>query len=183
LSDLAINLRFDQGILLLPGPSAIAASHEGFTSLSLASVHAFGLPSKSRQKNSGVNTSAGDVSSLSSTMNSGQSIKQKSASGLAYPSTALAVRHSTKPIVVQPKPPSTSAMSVNPSKMIGAPPSSAFRPPSFIVSGATPNAASAATGAKRRLGMGHLVGSSLSAQKVRKVEKEVKSGGGGGGAT
>lgn len=162
-----------------PGPSSIAASHEGFTSLSLASVQAFGLPNKT-MKTGLTNTAAAGTPNLSSAMNSGQRNKPKSASGLAHPSTTIAVTHSTKPINAQSKFAPTSTMSISTPKMPAVPPkqaNSAFRPPTFIAGGATPNAASAVTGVKRRLGMGHLVSGALSAPKARKVEKEAKPGG------
>ncbi|KAH7338890.1 hypothetical protein B0J17DRAFT_658891 [Rhizoctonia solani] len=116
---------------------------------------------------------------LGSTTNSGRTVKSKSASGLAYPSSMSTASYPTKPASVQTKPPTSSTIGVGASKMSTAPPkpaNSAFRPPTFIASGATPNAASAVTGVKRRLGMGHLAGGALSTQKFRKVEKEVKPG-------
>ncbi|CAE6463544.1 unnamed protein product [Rhizoctonia solani] len=162
-------------------PSSIAASHEGFTSLSLASIQAFGLPSKTGSKKTRMNSGADATGAprLGSTTNSGQTVKPKSASGLAYPSSMPTASHPTKPASVQTKPPTSSTIGVGASTMSTAPPkpaNSAFRPPTFIASGATPNAASAVTGVKRRLGMGHLAGGALSTQKFRKVEKEVKPG-------
>ncbi|KAG8733482.1 hypothetical protein FRC11_005866 [Ceratobasidium sp. 423] len=162
-------------------PSSIAASHEGFTSLSLASVQAFGLPSKTGPSKTWTNTGASATGAprLSSIMNSGQTVKPKSASGLAYPSSVPTASYPTKPASVRTKPPTSSTIGVGASKMSTVPPkpaNSAFRPPTFIANGATPNVASAGTGVKRRLGMGHLAGGALSMQKFRKVEKEAKPG-------
>ncbi|CAE7223098.1 unnamed protein product [Rhizoctonia solani] len=158
-------------------PSSIAASHEGFTSLSLASVQAFDS-GKSGPKKTRVDVGA-SAPRLNFTTNSGQTVKPKSASGLAYPSSVPTTSYPTKPASVQTKPPTGSTIGVGASKTFIASPkpaNSAFRPPTFIASGATPNAASAVTGVKRRLGMGHLTGGVLSTQKLRKVEKEVKPG-------
>ncbi|KDN49045.1 hypothetical protein RSAG8_02398, partial [Rhizoctonia solani AG-8 WAC10335] len=158
-------------------PSSIAASHEGFTSLSLASIQTFDPPGKSGPKKTRMNVGAG-TPRLSSTTNSGQNVKPKSASGLAYPSSTPTTLYPTKPASAQTKPPTNSTIGGGASKMLAPPKpaNSAFRPPTFIASGATPNAASAVTGVKRRLGMGHLAGGGLSTQKLRKVEKEVKPG-------
>ncbi|CAE6452126.1 unnamed protein product [Rhizoctonia solani] len=159
-------------------PSSIATSHEGFTTLSLASVQAFDQANTTRAKKGRMNTNVGATGAprLSSATNSGQTVKAKSASGLAYPSRAPTTSRSTKSVSSQAKPLSSSTIGVGASNMVVAPPKpahSAFRPPTFIASGATPNAASAIVGVKRRLGMGHLAGTALSTQKFRKVEEEV----------
>ncbi|EUC56724.1 ATP-dependent DNA helicase [Rhizoctonia solani AG-3 Rhs1AP] len=159
-------------------PSSIAASREGFTSLSLSSIQAFELPGEPGPKKTWKNAGAG-APRLNPTTNSGQTVKPKSASGLAYPSSVPTTLYPTKPASAHTKPPTSSTIGGGASKMFTAPPkstNSAFRPPTFIARGATPNAASAVTGVKRRLGMGHLASGALSTQKLRKVEKEVKPG-------
>ncbi|KAF8746922.1 UvrD-like helicase C-terminal domain, partial [Rhizoctonia solani] len=162
-------------------PSSIAASHEGFTTFSLASVRSFDQVTTAGSKKARMNVGDGATGTprLSSSTNSGQIIKPKSASGLAYPSRGPTASHSSKQVSAQAKPLSSSTIGTSTSKVAVAPPkpaNSAFRPPTFIANGATPNAASAVAGAKRRLGMGHFAGGALSAQKFRQVEKGVKSG-------
>ncbi|CUA67467.1 DNA helicase II / ATP-dependent DNA helicase PcrA [Rhizoctonia solani] len=163
-----------KGITRAVKPSSIAASREGFTSLSLSSIQAFDLPGKSGPRKTWINAGAG-APRLNSTTNSEQTVKPKSASGLAYPSLVSTTSYPTKPASAQTKPPMSSTIGGGASKTFTAPPkpaNSAFRPPTFIARGATPNAASTVTGVKRRLGMGHLAGGTLSVQKLRKVEKE-----------
>ncbi|QRW22246.1 UvrD-helicase domain protein [Rhizoctonia solani] len=162
-------------------PSSIAASHEGFTTFSLASVRSFDQVTTAGSKKVRMNVGDGATGTprLSSSTNSGQTIKPKSASGLAYLSRGPTASHSSKQVSAQAKPLSSSTIGTSTSKVAVAPPkpaNSAFRPPTFIANGATPNAASAVAGAKRRLGMGHFAGGALSAQKFRQVEKGVKSG-------
>ncbi|KAF8753852.1 UvrD-like helicase C-terminal domain [Rhizoctonia solani] len=162
-------------------PSSIAASHEGFTTFSLASIRSFDQVTTAGSKKARMNVGDGATGTprLSSSTNSGQIIKPKSASGLAYPSRGPTASHSSKQVSAQAKPLSSSTIGTSTSKVAVAPPkpaNSAFRPPTFIANGATPNAASAVAGAKRRLGMGHFAGGALSAQKFRQVEKGVKSG-------
>ncbi|KAF8602376.1 UvrD-helicase-domain-containing protein [Ceratobasidium sp. AG-I] len=160
------------------GSSTVPASHEGFTNLSLASITAFGAnkPTTKPRPNAGAASALKPSSAV-------RNIKGKSANAIALLATSSVPRRDMRPINVQPKPKPPSAMlssSNPPPKVFSAPPkpaNSAFRPPTFITHGGTPNSASA-TGVKRRLGMGHLSGGSSLAQKSRKVDKEGKAAGG-----
>ncbi|CAE6414899.1 unnamed protein product, partial [Rhizoctonia solani] len=127
-------------------PSSIAASHEGFTTFSLASVRSF------------------DQTEFLNELGANHQTEERKRTCLSESRTNCFALVKTGT--------STSKVAVAPPK----PANSAFRPPTFIANGATPNAASAVAGAKRRLGMGHFAGGALSAQKFRQVEKGVKSG-------
>lgn len=161
------------------GSSTVPTSHEGFTSLSLASVAAFGSKNRITTK---ARPNAGTPIALKPS-SAVQSTKGKSGNAITLLATSSVPRHDMRPISVQPrpKPPSTLMSSSNPPpKVFSAPPkpaNSAFRPPTFIAHGATPNSATV-TGVKRRLGMGHLSGGSSLAQKSRKVDKDGKAAGG-----
>ncbi|KAG9091536.1 hypothetical protein FRC06_000524 [Ceratobasidium sp. 370] len=162
------------------GPAS--TSHEGFTSLSLASVAAFGNRKTSGQKKFWPKSSATDVPKLGRSTVSNSNIKGSTVAGVAVPAVPSITRHPAKAIPAQPRPPSTvvanSSTSLRISSAPPKPANSAFRPPTFIAPGTTPNSASVA-GVKRRLGMGHLAGGSLSIPKARRVDKDGKAAGGG----
>ncbi|QRV94824.1 UvrD-like helicase carboxy-terminal domain protein [Ceratobasidium sp. AG-Ba] len=160
------------------GGGSTPTTHEGFTSLSLASVAAFGSRKTSVQKR--LLPSSVAASSKSSHLNN--NIKGNSATGVPIITAPSITRHPAKVNTIQPRPLSAAAASTSTTmKASSAPPkpaSSAFRPPTFITPGAgtTPNSASVA-GVKRRLGMGHLAAGSLSIQKARRVDREDKAAG------
>ncbi|KAG9126009.1 hypothetical protein FRC07_005228, partial [Ceratobasidium sp. 392] len=164
-----------------PGPASAPTSHEGFTSLSLACVAAFGNRKTSGQKKLLSNSGAPGAPKLGSSMVSNNQIKAKNVIGVTISGAPSMAGHPVKAIPVQPKPSSAVVANTSTSLRISsAPPkpaNSAFRPPTFITPGTTPNSASVA-GVKRRLGMGHLAGGSLSIPKTRRVDKDGKAAGG-----
>ncbi|KAG8737314.1 hypothetical protein FRC10_008354 [Ceratobasidium sp. 414] len=156
-------------------------SHEGFTSLSLASVASFGNRKTSGQKKVWPKPSAIDAPKLGRSTVSNNNIKGKDVTGVAVPAAPSITRHPVKAIPVPRPPPAVVANSSTSLRISSVPPkpaNSAFRPPTFIAPGTTPNSASVA-GVKRRLGMGHLAGGSLSIPKARRVDKDGKAAGGG----